>query len=205
MNLRNKIRAMKVCTHLHTLSSGEEGAELIEFAFVLPFLFVLLVGVMDFGGAWAVRDKIAGAVRDGARVAVATFNDSTNPQCGGTSCAVQAAADATIETLNNANVDTCGMTGAGMAATGAPFTWRNTVVCGNGGRFRLTVARAVPEVDGSSGANVQVLTTQVTITYPYTFRLVNITHRLLRLFFGGPSPFTNVVDIGGEATMANLN
>jgi Flp pilus assembly protein TadG len=163
LDLQKTNRAQNIWAYIRKLTSGDQGSELVEFAFVLPFFLLIIVGLIDFGGAWGMKDKIAGAARDGARVAVASFNDSTNPQCAGTSCAVQASTDAVIGALTDANVNTCGMTGAGMAPSGAAFTWTESVPCANGGNFTITVARAVPEVDASSGTNVQVLTTQVTV------------------------------------------
>ena len=73
---------------------AHEGVELLEFSLILPFLLVILAGVIDFGGAWTTKDNLAGAAREGARVATASFNDTTNPQCSGTPCSVQAAASA---------------------------------------------------------------------------------------------------------------
>ena len=48
---------------------GCEGAQLLEFALVLPLLVVLVIGVSDFGGAYTLKDKLANAAREGARIA----------------------------------------------------------------------------------------------------------------------------------------
>jgi Flp pilus assembly protein TadG len=202
LRFREKNRMKKSATRLRKLLSSEKGAELIELAFTLPFFLLIIIGIVDFGGAWAERDQIEGAARNGARVAVATFNDTTNPQCGGGSvpCSVQVAVDAVLTALSNAGTLNCGMTAAGIAATGAPFTWNDTATCGNGGTFTITVERTVPEVDASAGSNVTVLTTKVTISYPYTFRL-NMSGGSI---FSG-NPFARWVTLNGTATMVNLN
>jgi Flp pilus assembly protein TadG len=200
LRLREKNRVKKSAARVRKLLSDEKGAELIELAFTLPFFLLIIIGIIDFGGAWAERDQIEGAARNGARVAVATFNDTTNPQCGGVPCSVQVAVGAVLAALTNANTPTCTMTAAGIAATGAPFTWNDTAACPNGGTFTITVERAVPEVDTSSGSNVTVLTTKVTISYPYTFQL-NMSGGSI---FAG-NPFASWVMLNGTAMMVNLN
>jgi hypothetical protein len=46
---------------------GERGQALIEFAFIAPFLLVLLLTILDFGIAIDRREVIQHAVREGAR------------------------------------------------------------------------------------------------------------------------------------------
>ncbi len=47
---------------------GEKGAVLFEFAVLLPLLLVLLIGLLDFATAYNIRQKIANAAREGARL-----------------------------------------------------------------------------------------------------------------------------------------
>ena len=49
---------------------GEDGAELVEFAFVLPTLLLLIVGVVDFGLLFQKYEVVTNAAREGARVAI---------------------------------------------------------------------------------------------------------------------------------------
>jgi Flp pilus assembly protein TadG len=48
---------------------------LIEFAFVLPILLVLAMGMLDFGRAFHTKSLLDQAAREGARVAVVTSPD----------------------------------------------------------------------------------------------------------------------------------
>ncbi len=50
----------------------ERGAELIEFALVLPFLLLLSLGVIEFGRAYFTYNILVKALRDGARYAATT-------------------------------------------------------------------------------------------------------------------------------------
>lgn len=48
----------------------ERGQALVEFAIVLPVLLLLLVGILEFGRAWNLKQVIVDAAREGARRAV---------------------------------------------------------------------------------------------------------------------------------------
>jgi Flp pilus assembly protein TadG len=50
--------------------SGESGAELIEFALVLPLLLLMMLGIIDFGFLFQRYEVITNAAREGARVAI---------------------------------------------------------------------------------------------------------------------------------------
>lgn len=182
------------------LTASEKGAELLELAFVLPFLLVMIIGIIDFGGAWAAKDEVEGAGRSGARVAVANFNDTTNPQCGGNPCSVQVAVNAIVQNIDAANLPDCGMNASGIAAAGPAFTWSDSAACPNGGTFTITVARALPTVDDSTGTDVNVLATQVTISYPYTLQLSMAGGLIFSL-----GNFSNFVTLNTSTTMVNLN
>jgi Flp pilus assembly protein TadG len=50
--------------------SSESGAELIEFALVLPLLLVIVGGIIDFGFLFQRYEVLTNAAREGARIAV---------------------------------------------------------------------------------------------------------------------------------------
>jgi Flp pilus assembly protein TadG len=53
------------------MTKNEKGAELVEFALVLPFLLLCCAGVIEFGRAYYTYNILTKAVRDGARFASA--------------------------------------------------------------------------------------------------------------------------------------
>lgn len=175
-------------------ASPEKGAELLELALVLPLLLVMMVGVIDFGQAWVLKDKLAGAARDAARVAIADFNDTMNPQCpAATPCSVQAAASAAVTALNNANVNTCGLDPSTTAPQAGTFTWTYTSTCTN--PLTITIERAVPQVvDGATS-----LCTRVTIKYPYNWTFASVASLLGNRFA------SSAITLTGAEMMANLN
>lgn len=50
--------------------TSEDGAELIEFAVVLPLLMLLVLGIIDFGFLFQRYEVVTNAAREGARIAV---------------------------------------------------------------------------------------------------------------------------------------
>jgi hypothetical protein len=52
------------------LAQRERGAELIEFALVLPLLLLLVLGIVDFGFLFQRLEVVTNAAREGARIAV---------------------------------------------------------------------------------------------------------------------------------------
>jgi TadE-like protein len=61
---------MAAVTHASGRWSDETGAELIEFALVLPLLLLVLLGIIDFGFLFQRYEVVTNAAREGARVAV---------------------------------------------------------------------------------------------------------------------------------------
>jgi Flp pilus assembly protein TadG len=49
---------------------SERGAELIEFAIVVPILLLLIAGIIDFGMMFRTYEAVTNAAREGARVGV---------------------------------------------------------------------------------------------------------------------------------------
>jgi Flp pilus assembly protein TadG len=190
---RKQFRANKLMRPSRRSANREKGVELLELALVLPMLLLLLVGVLFYGGAWATKDVLAGAARDGARVAVNNFNDTTNPQCaGGTPCSVQAAASAAVAAMASANVDTCGLVpSSNPPASSGGFTWTYTSSgCASSGQaWTMVIERAVPQTVGG----VNVMATRITLSYPYAWNFVVV------------NPFGSPITVGTQSMMTNLN
>ena len=55
---------------LRALWRGDDGAALIEAAFVLPMLLFVSIGIIEFGRAFQTWQIVPNAAREGARVAV---------------------------------------------------------------------------------------------------------------------------------------
>jgi Flp pilus assembly protein TadG len=56
----------------------EDGAALVETAFVLPILLLVCVGILEFGRAYQTWQVVTNASREGARVAILPdYNDAS--------------------------------------------------------------------------------------------------------------------------------
>lgn len=66
-------------TNRHRLR-GDDGASIVEFAFVLPILALLIFGIVDFGSIFSDYHAMRSGVRDGTRDAV-VLNWGTTTSC----------------------------------------------------------------------------------------------------------------------------
>ena len=182
---------------------GCRGAQLVEFALMLPLLLVVVVGIADFGAGYTLKDKLANAARDGARVAISQPNDLTNSQrtaCNGAPCSVQSAATAVVNYLNNSQppVNTCGLVPSSTTPSlgPGPFAWTYSASSGCPAAMSLVIERAVPAtVNGAT-----VFMTRVTLSYPFTWSF----GRIIRLLVPSAS-YANPIMISSSAVMQNLN
>jgi Flp pilus assembly protein TadG len=55
---------------LSGIAAAESGAEVLEFAFVVPMLLTLLIGIVWIGRAYNIYENVTRAAREGARYAV---------------------------------------------------------------------------------------------------------------------------------------
>jgi Flp pilus assembly protein TadG len=62
------------------IASSETGSSLVEMALFLPVLFLLLMGVVDFGRAYYLANEVAGAVHAGAVYGSQDITDTTGMQ-----------------------------------------------------------------------------------------------------------------------------
>ena len=58
----------------------EKGAELIEFALILPTLLLVVLGIMDFGFLFQRYEVVTNAAREGARISILPGYDGANIQ-----------------------------------------------------------------------------------------------------------------------------
>jgi Flp pilus assembly protein TadG len=113
----------------------ERGASAVEFAFIVPLLIVLVLGIAEFGHAFQVQGTLSAAAREGVRT-MALQNDP-------------AAARTAVRTAA-ASLDP-GVTNAQIAITPAscPLTGGSTNV-------RLTISYPMPYLTGFFGSTVSL-------------------------------------------------
>ena len=190
-------RTPENCMHIialkrfYKLLSGREGSQLLEFAFVLPFLLVFVIGIIDFGGAFNLKQKMTNAAREGARITVSnTLSDSSCT--GSTPCSIKSAADAVAQYMTHAGADASCISPSSPSSSGT-LTW--TYTCNSG--ISLTINRGY-DFTPAVGAN-PISATQVTLTYPYTWT----SNRVLGLLVNGAS-FSSATTLTTTVIMQNL-
>ncbi len=70
----------RVLLRLSAMALPERGGSLVELALVLPFLSLLLIGVIDFGRAYYFSIEVAGAAHTGALYGTQNPTDTTGMQ-----------------------------------------------------------------------------------------------------------------------------
>jgi len=163
---------------------AERGIELLEFALVLPLLLVLLLGIFDFGAAFALRQKMTNAAREGARIVVSS--SLTDQSCSSsTPCSIVAAANAVVRYMADAGASLSCVQPSSPTSSGV-LEW--TYTCSNGAQLVINRAYTIAATGGSL-----LPATQVTLIYPITWRLAP--------FLPG---YSNGSKLATQVTMANL-
>ncbi|MGH9354278.1 MAG: TadE/TadG family type IV pilus assembly protein [Terriglobia bacterium] len=179
---------------------GTSGAQLLEFALSLPFLAVIVVGIIDFGQAYNTKHIMVNAAREAARIVVSNpLSDSSCPTgwntsspFAGTPCTITAAADDVGQYLNNAGL-TLAACFSSSAPTAAGVVW--TYDCKNG--VTLTINKGYVVAGGAGGV---VSSTQVTLSYPFTWTFGNV----IGLLVPGATGPTGKQTLTTHVVMANM-
>ena len=145
------------------------GAEVAEFAAVLPILMTLLLGIISFARAYNIYTTIAYAAQEGAHAAAA----STCATCGNTATTPDDVANRVTQVLQASKIDPSaiqvysghtvpiGCNGGTVQCTPS----QNITVCTNVELNAIT-RRGRTTVTGPSACG-----TSVTFQYPYQFNL----------------------------------
>jgi len=56
-------------------SDRSEGQAIVEFALIITFLLIIVLGIFEFGRLWMTMNVLTGAAREGARIAAVTEPD----------------------------------------------------------------------------------------------------------------------------------
>lgn len=178
---------------LRDLFANREGSQLLEFAFVLPFLLVFVVGIIDFGGAYNLKQKLNNTSREAAR-----FAASENSGGSLSTSDVNAVRDVVNSYLTNAGVTKCAISTAPSGVTGFVYTYNSTSTGCGSSNFLLVIDRNYLITSGTT----TVASTRVTLTYPYVWTLGQMIGFIL------PTSTLNAAlpsKISTEAVMQNLN
>jgi len=119
----------------------ERGATVVEFAMVVPFLLVLVLGIAEFGHAFQVQGTLSAAAREGARV-MALQNDPAAARA-----AVRDAAPTLVPAVTNGQIT--------VTPAACPTTTTGTT------NVRVTVEYPMPFLTDFFGASIDLTGTGV--------------------------------------------
>lgn len=184
--------------------AGDEAAQIVELAVTLPLLVVILVGIYDFGQAYNLKQKLAGAAREGARFAASqSSGDLTNT---GTNCSpapdsICAVRDVVDSYLVANNVNDCGLKTNSTTITPVNLRWTFTATGCSAGNFTLVVNRGsiFTTSPGGGGTPLTVEGSQVSLSYPYVWQF----NRVVQLI--APGSAYGPAQIPVSALMQNGN
>jgi Flp pilus assembly protein TadG len=114
----------------------ERGATVVEFAFIVPLLIVLVLGIAEFGHAFQVSGTLSAAAREGVRV-MALQNDPAAARA-----AVRGAAPTLDPTVTDADIV--------ITPAACPLVGTTTTT------VRLTVTYPMPFLTGFFGSGVDL-------------------------------------------------
>lgn len=161
---------------LHHLMRDREGAQILEFAVVLPLLAVMVVGIFDFGRAFSIRQKLTFIARDAARLG---SSQPTNDITQTIPVSVTGIRDLADADLVASGLSDCGL---GTIQPAGGLMWTATGQCGNSLTLTLTIDRGyVSPPLGQAGISVpgapdpiRMIATHVSISYPYQWHFNSV-------------------------------
>ncbi len=181
--------------------TGTGGSQVVEFAVSLPLLLVLAVGIFDFGNAYNLKQQVAHASRDAARLG---SSQSTLDLTMATPASVLAIRDAVAQDLQNAKLSDCGLGAIAPVPAGGsnPWKWSFTASCGAAGNLVLTIDRGNVITSNMvvNSTNIKVIGTSSTLSYPYQWEFNRVIGFLVP---GAAYPGTSQVSV--TSYMANQN
>jgi Flp pilus assembly protein TadG len=182
------------------LLKDNRGSQIVEFAVALPLLIVFIVGIFDFGNAFDVKQKLNNAVRDAARLG------SSLPTSDLTAATTPASISSIRSVLDSyliaSQLNDCGLSTA-SASPSPTLTWTYTATgngCPAGSSLTLTIERGYSFQTTVNGNLVDVLSTRVTLSYPFQWHFSNV----IQLLIPGAS-YAGVTNITTNAIVPNLD
>ena len=171
---------------------NDDAAELLEFALALPLILVMLIGLLDFAHAYNIKQKLANAAREGARVGTSLgYGDTTSTS----TTSVQTIKDDVTTYLADAGLDTS-FIGTSVSWTPAPSCVGTYYTTSGGVSYGLEIERCYKVPNPTGG---DILSVKVTLTYPYNWTY-GFNHIITMLV--PSSTFAGTIDIETDTTMS---
>ena len=185
LKTQDSSRATRLCS--------QRGAAYVEFAMVLPFFLVFVMGIVEFGRGFNIFHNLTNACREGARLAAT--KDATQV----TLTSANTVRDRVVSYMNSLGLQTSYYTGTGVNSSSTNYVYGTYP---SGAYMLINQGEVVPQKDVSGnvipGGNYYI-TSKVELHYPYSFPFFS---RVIRLLLPSTA-FDGTIYIGNSATMEN--
>src|SRR5262245_33064120 len=169
-------------THDASRANGlgsQRGAAYLEFAMVLPFFLVFVMGIVEFGRGFNIYHNLTNACREGARLAAMRDNKQV------TLTAANIVRDRVVNYMTSVGLQTSPYTGTGALDSSTPDAQSATdYIYGSrsGAYLLIDQGETIPETDASGNVvvgGINYPASRVQLRYPYTFPMFSKVIRLL--------------------------
>jgi len=172
---------------------SQRGAAYLEFAMVLPFFLVFVMGIVEFGRGFNIYHNLTNACREGARQAAQQDANQV------TLTAANEVRNRMVNYMSSLGLQTSYYTGTGVNSSSTNYVYGTYP---SGAYMLINQGEVVPQKDASGnvlpGGNYYV-TSKVELHYPYSFPFFS---RVIRLLLPSTA-FDGTFYIGNSATMQN--
>src|SRR5262247_2115779 len=141
----------------------QRGAAYLEFAMVLPFFLLFVMGIVEFGRGFNIFHNLTNACREGARLA------ATKDSSQITLTSANTVRDRVVNYMNSLGLTTSYYTGTGVNSSSTNYVYGTYP---SGAYMLINQGETVPQRDASGnilGGGNYYVTSKVEMHYPYTF------------------------------------
>jgi Flp pilus assembly protein TadG len=157
----------------------QKGAAYLEFAFVVPFFLVFVMGIVEFGRGFNIYHNLTNACREGARLAAMRDNKQI------TLTSSNVVRDRVVNYMNSLGLQTSPYAVTGVPDTSTPPTQSSTdYIYGSRTAAYLVIDQGATiqqkDANGNlTGGGSSYVGSKVELCYPYTVPMFSTVVRLL--------------------------
>ena len=175
---------------------SRRGAAYVEFAFVLPFLLVFVLGIVEFGRGFNIYHNIVNACREGARQAVMLDSNQV------TLTSADNIRNRVVNYMNGLGLQTSYYTSSGTQISGSTNFYYGSYP--SGPYLLINQGETIPQKDASGSilpGGTYYLVSKVELSYPYS---VPFFSKVISLLVpGGSSAFNGTIYIKNYSILEN--
>jgi len=164
-----------------------EASQLLEFALAAPLLLVFVIGILDFGAAYNLKQKLNNAAREGARYASTQSGNVLDIE---TASAAQAVGNVVENYMENAGLTNPKCSFVAPSSPTLVYTYTSSKT-----GCALVIDRGYNVANTGGGT---IISTHVTVSYPYAWTF----NRIIKLLLPGSS-LSLPTTISSDAVMQN--